>query len=1378
MTMTRAQALAALAGWVERIKASGDVSLSLRDDAIAAAIEVVRFFDASAPDSEETLPLGWFLWFQHQAVEGDQDKLLSALRVLAQCFIAGVGPLPEAALPALADGVTDVLSALVAQADASDDPAVAARATALAARVLAHTAPDNPGLIGRLTWLARALSTSFRLSGDSAQLDASIAAFKQAVSACPPGHVDRAAVLSNYARALEPRIIRSSDPADIEAAIGALDEVLDGADPGRPDLATDRSELGGCLHARFRYSKDPADLERAVAAGRQAVATVTSDNPGYRAILANLATTLHTRFEQSASPADLTEAIGLYQRALDPMPPDAAELAPMTAALAQLLRLRFEQAGSPADLTAALAWERTSLRATPAGDPRRAGRLADLSIALHLWFELTGETAGLDEEVAAMRAAITEEPDPDRRAGRQEALLAALQDRFQGTRALADLDEAIAGYRAALAARGDDDPDRPRLLSNLGNALLDRSLQNGDQAVLDEAIALQRAAVAATPAGDDARAPRLGGLGNALRTRFGQLGRPQDLDEAIAVLREVLAAAPPGDFGRPKYLTNLGTALRDRCIAAGGQADLDEAVPLLRAAVTTGPADGPNAALYLNNLGAAFQLRYSRSGATEDLDESVELARRALAATPPGHPRYAWQQCNVGGSLLMRYRRTGSAADLDEAIDLQRAAAADVGASQETRTRAQYNLAAALASRFRASGSPDDLDEAITLGRAAAAATPAGHADRPDELNNLGDALWKRFERTGSVADLDEAVAVLREAVAACPPGHTRRTHALTNLGVTLRSRYQLPGRADPADLAEAIETLTEAARNPAGRPSERIGAARTAAALMTGQDVSRPAGLLEMAVRLLPEVAPRELTARDRQYQLGEDLKLGAGLAADAAALALSADPGPDGPTRALGFLELGRAVLLTQSLETRSDISDLTAREPGLARRFTELRDALDQPGGAPGAAPGVPGGPPGLPDENDRHQLAAGFRDVLARIRATPGFSGFLQPPSAAELTRQAGHGPVALLNISQFRSDAIVVSADGITGVALPGLRRDTVVGKITAFYEALNQAGSAAATGPQRQAAQQTIAGTLEWLWDAAAEPVLAALGLTGPPAAGAPWPRLWWAPGGLLGSLPVHAAGYHRAGAPGPADTVLDRVVSSYTPTIRTLAYARERAARDRPGPGDGPEATALVVAMPVTPGLPPLRFVAQEVNYLRQRIPDADVYLESDVVTERTPTRERVLALMTRAPIAHFACHGSNDPVDPARSQLYLHDHAEHPLTVAALSALDMKQAQLAYLSACGTALNRNPHLADEAIHLTAAFQLTGFARVIGTLWPIDDLISASVADSFYGGLQDGGTALDLTRAATALHHAQRKARTALPDLPSLWAPYIHMGA
>src|SRR5438876_787401 len=71
-------------------------------------------------------------------------------------------------------------------------------------------------------------------------------------------------------------------------------------------------------------------------------------------------------------------------------------------------------------------------------------------------------------------------------------------------------------------------------------------------------------------------------------------------------------------------------------------------------------------------------------------------------------------------------------------------------------------------------------------------------------------------------------------------------------------------------------------------------------------------------------------------------------------------------------------------------------------------------------------------------------------------------------------------------------------------------------------------------------------------------------------------PRVWWCPTGILSILPIHAAGYHK-----PSDetfrTVLDRVVSSYTSTIKALKYSR-----DRPTSSIG--SSALVAAMPTTP--------------------------------------------------------------------------------------------------------------------------------------------------------------------------------------------------
>jgi CHAT domain-containing protein len=143
----------------------------------------------------------------------------------------------------------------------------------------------------------------------------------------------------------------------------------------------------------------------------------------------------------------------------------------------------------------------------------------------------------------------------------------------------------------------------------------------------------------------------------------------------------------------------------------------------------------------------------------------------------------------------------------------------------------------------------------------------------------------------------------------------------------------------------------------------------------------------------------------------------------------------------------------------------------------------------------------------------------------------------------------------------------------------------------------------------------------------------------------------------------------------------------------------------------------------------------------------------------------------MPQCPIAHFACHGTSDPEDPSNSRLLLHDHEMAPFTVASLASIRLDHARLAYLSACETAFATK--LLDEGIHLASAFQLAGYPNVVATLWNVNDLAAARIADDFYGNL-----AADSANAASALHQAVRTLRNELPGTPSLWAAHIHVGA
>jgi hypothetical protein len=480
---------------------------------------------------------------------------------------------------------------------------------------------------------------------------------------------------------------------------------------------------------------------------------------------------------------------------------------------------------------------------------------------------------------------------------------------------------------------------------------------------------------------------------------------------------------------------------------------------------------------------------------------------------------------------------------------------------------------------------------------------------------------------------------------------------------------------------------------------------------------------------------------------------------------------------------LEAGRAVLLSQVLDTRDDLTDLRKEHPALAQRFVQLRDQFGQP---PEPSP-----PMALPADastdmsslmraaEDRRRLVDQFNTVLAEIRVLDGFASFGLPPATGDLLAQAAYGPVVIFNVSRHRSDALLLTETGVSSVGLPDLTIDTLINRASAFHLALHIATNPDVSSSARKAGQSGIREVLEWLWDAAAEPVLDALGYTSQPKAPDEWPRLWWVPGGLLGLLPLHAAGYHvdSSGDQGRR-SVMDRVISSYAPTIRALRYARQHTTTAPP------QGRALIVAMPTTPGVTGrMLYVSAEVAKVAKRLPEYVLLTEPDAPNgnppvDSLPTKANVLVHLPGCTIAHFACHGATDPTDPSKSLLLLHDHDRDPLTVASLTPINLDHAELAYLSACSTAFTSATELIDEAIHLSSAFQLAGFPHVIGTLWEIDDATAAEVADTFYENLRTRQGAVNTSQAADALHGSIRAVRDRFPRTPSLWAAYLHVGA
>jgi tetratricopeptide (TPR) repeat protein len=995
-----------------------------------------------------------------------------------------------------------------------------------------------------------------------------------------------------------------------------------------------------------------------------------------------------------------------------------------------------DQAQEPEEPEESLTW--ASLASTFYNRFRRIGdpRALRSAIAL-LTAELEAGQDTVSEQIAICTKLVTARLDLYRLTGDLATLREAARIAGSAVAAAPDRHSELREAPPALdtlATAVIKDPNGPAYLNNMATILLELWYQSGDPQLLDEAISNLEAAVAAIAIGHDNRAVSLSNLGIALRTRFEQGGMVADLDAAIEAGRRAVDVTPADNPERPGRLSNLGIALLARFARTGEVADLDAAIEVARAAVAATPAGLPRQAAMLSNLGNALRTRFARSRASSDLDAAIEAGRRAVDATPAGHPDWPGRLSNLGNALRARFEYTGV---------------------------------------------PADLDAAIEAGRRAVDVTPAGHPDRPGRLSNLGIALLARLERTGEVADLDAAIETGRAAVSATPAGHLNHAIYLSSLANALQARFERTRTA--ADQNAALAAYTEAAALGPAAPSIRIQAARRAAALAAQPAPGHAARLLETAVRLLPEVAPRVLERRDQQHVLGSMT----GLASDAAALTLSDTTIPSGEraTRALQLLEAGRAVLLSQTLDTRSDLTDLRHRHPQLADRFTELRDRIDQPAGdlpAETARADIAGRSADNPAYlvQDRRDLAYQFAEVLAEIRSMPGFAAFGLPPQTSELLNLAEPGPVVTFNVSTYRSDALLLTPEGISSLELPGLAHSELSRKISSFYGAL-ETSRQPDSAEQWTGAQVTLSDVLEWLWDTAAGPVLDALGYCHQPQEGTKWPRVWWVPGGPLSLLPLHAAGHHDD-PPGDHGrrTVIDRVISSYTPTLRALRYGRLHALS-----APAPDRT-LIVSMPTTPGLPDaaLPGVPGETATLAALLPSPVLLAEPDTrgssTPDRLPTRGNVLANLPDCAIAHFSCHGASHPADPSRSMLLLHDYDSAPFTVASLAPVNLGRAQLAFLSACSTAVPSTAELADEAIHLTTAFQLAGFPHVIGTLWAIDDRNAAMVADAFYTYIATEPGNVDTTLAADALHHAIRTIRHRYPRYPFRWAGYLHAGS
>ncbi|MFJ8046778.1 CHAT domain-containing protein [Streptomyces luteogriseus] len=1133
--------------------------------------------------------------------------------------------------------------------------------------------------------------------------------------------------------------LRTGDRHSLDQAIALYRQLLASAAPDTVRTAVRAANLMVALQARYQLLRLPGDLEALVDLGRERAACEPVRPQDVR--LLGLA--YQQRFTLHGRPDDLDRAVETFDRAAR-LPQDAETAAQSLGALGEVLHLRHK-----------IAVDRGAARAgTRATGPRHGDTAAPVPTDL------------LRATDAQRRALHVLPGGSDDRPGYMSNLAATRFDSYQSDGDPSALREALDLWRAALAAVPQGEPARLLVLRNLAQALREWHEHAPEETHRSEMLHVHRTALAECPHGHPDRAELLAGLGIALRLAAEATDEPTLLEESAALLREALTLSRPGTPERARRLNSLGNTFHRLAQRTGDGALLDEAVATLRRALAEQQPGTDMYAGTLANLAVALRERSLQTDDLTALREASRLAREALHASQATPSFQAARLGNLGVVLQSWHGVTGDTTAADEAIDVARQALALVPAAGRPRADRLNHLANALRARFASTADVGDLDEAVALLEEATRQVPYGDPALAVVLSNLGSARLTKHHATGETGELEQALSELGRAVWAVTEHTSTHGTYVKAYGDALRALYHRDG--DPGVLRAAEDAYRQAAETRSLATYERVLAAwEWGAAAADGDRWDEALPGYELALELLPFAASGRLVRSDQERGLSRVR----GLAAEAAACAVNAGQ----PERAVLLLEQGRGVLLGRTMATRDGLGRLRGAHPALAERFARLRQRLDalEAAAADTAQDLLPA------DTTDlRHTLAAELEHLVAEIRARPGFSDFLGAPAIEALLACADQGPVVLAYCSEFRNDALVLRDGGVLLVPLPHATPQAVAEQADRLERAL-----ADAADPTRdRAAQQTVSEVLAWTWDHVTGPVLGRLGLHGPTPAGE-WHRLWWSPGGALASLPLHAAGHHGevadavpdggsvpapvAAGPGPR-TVLDRVVSSYTPTVGALRYAKARAAAPRP---HGP---LLAVALPETPGARPLGGARREVEVLRGLLP-------TEVLSEERATFEQVMEALPRHPCVHFACHGVSEPADPSNGRLLVYDHATRPLTVREISRLELPAARLAVMSACETARGGG-ELADEAIHITSAFQLAGYPNAVGTLWPVHDAVAVRVTRLLYRELctegADGGPELDDTRTAHALHQAVLRCRTAFAASPSLWAAHVHAGA
>ena len=466
--------------------------------------------------------------------------------------------------------------------------------------------------------------------------------------------------------------------------------------------------------------------------------------------------------------------------------------------------------------------------------------------------------------------------------------------------------------------------------------------------------------------------------------------------------------------------------------------------------------------------------------------------------------------------------------------------------------------------------------------------------------------------------------------------------------------------------------------------------------------------------------------------------------------------------PIEALDALERGRGIAL--NLQVGSGEPDqkfgTQSAHGEFDRRYSQARKDLDK-----AVATGQP------------HYIRSGLFKNLRKIRDEGSAKGLPDPDfgiTRKQALELANEGDIVVINVTNIRSDAIIISKTEIRTLHLPLVDEEALSERSWLIQQALAHDVDDPSEFQRLWAA---LSDMLAQVWRHIARPILSELGYTNSLSQQHdPWPRIWWVPTGILCLYPLHAAGIGLH----TTKNVINRVMSSYTSTLSALARLRSCAesVRRHSAQTETENVKAAVIAMHHTPLHASLDYVKDEIAVIQSCFPETEILPE--------PKGVDVLQSLESAHTLfyHFSCHGYTDFEDPSQSRLLLTDWETRPLTVKLLRERMVSTNRTAFLSACYTAHAGVENEQDECDNLVNALQAAGFCGVIGSLWSVREQSALELVRGFYQHIKNSTQGFETQMNKEALHFATLALAKASCNAgnesrgnPLLWAPFVYFG-